>query len=246
MQLAPVLFQLTLDRNDWNRYQIEGAHRVILPPLSCDLCGETWTSTGEAYPATELEATIVQELSVRKVLSFREFEDLRSRLRPILPKGARISPGATLGAFSGVAKGRPFDIAWNERWTMFLSLDVLLRMRSAGVEFGRVSVPALRHLGRGPAPDLVEPEAVPVIPLSRDGLRQPASAPCAQCGRQAGAFESFVLDASISVPDGCDLFRCVNNSAVYVVTERFAAVVQQQNISGCVLKPLAIAGTVAG
>lgn len=234
------LFQLTLNSNDWNRYLIEGGHQNSLPALSCDTCGSTWKTTGESYPTVELDGALVAALGGRRVLGIDEFTSFRDQLRPLVPAGAPLMPGASFGIFAGTAKGRFFDFAWNESWTMFLQTDAFFRLRDRGVRFPKVGVPKLQFSGKGQFPDLIEPEAVPLIDLSRQGRTQPVAAACLRCGRQPGAFEEFLLDASVIIPQDVDLCRARNNSAVYVVTEHFADAVHSLELTGFVLKELRI------
>ena len=241
--MQPEIFELTVDPAAWNRYQIEGEHPVSLPALSCDVCGSTWKSTGESYPTVELSNDDRDFLRSKRVLSIETFEEWRNRLRPLVPPGAPLYPGASFGSFRGTAKGRLLDLSWHESWTMFVHLDAWVALKARNVQMPRAGVPQLRSTVGKAGSDLYEPEAVPVMLLSREGLADPQRSACSRCGRQAGGFEKFLVDDNATVPIDADLFRAQNNPAVYLATARFVEAAQELELTGFVAKRLSLVDT---
>jgi hypothetical protein len=123
---------------------------------------------------------------------------------------------------------------------MFLREDSFFQLREWGVIFPSVGIPHLRYSGKSNLPIMIEPEAVPLFELSRKGLNHPDLTPCDRCGRQPGGFHDFLVDTPVKVPENIDLFRARNNSAVYVVTERFSTAIRNLGLTGFVLKDLPV------
>src|SRR5689334_22814712 len=170
------LFELTVDRNDWRRYQIKGEHAWSLPPLACGVCGSRWKTTGEAYPTVNVgELANAYPVTEQQPLRNEEFERLRGQVAHLAPEGAPLQPGASFGPFHGVARGRFFDIVWHESWTMFLQSDAFTQLSEHGVRMPPFAAPCLVSKGRSTTklPSLVEPEAVPRLDFSLKSLREP-------------------------------------------------------------------------
>jgi uncharacterized double-CXXCG motif protein len=237
----PTLYQLTLDENDWYRYQIEGSHRWSLPPLSCDTCGSTWGTVGEEYPAADLTTLADASAYERSgAVGNVRFEQLRERIRPLVPAEALLRPGTSLGPFVGTAKGTFFDFAWQESWTMLLQEDALLRLHAAGIRMPRCGVPRLSQRGKREIPALVEPEAVPLVEVVRESLDAKERPRCQRCGYKGGRFRMAGVGVDVSVPRDVDIFRARNLPGIYLATERFAEAVRSLGLTGCILKSLPI------
>jgi uncharacterized double-CXXCG motif protein len=230
------LYEITVSPNDWNRYQIEGEHPLSLPPVHCDACKAIWKGRGEAYPGTTSD---VIPPDASQPLSVEKLQELRFLLGALVPPGAPLYPGAEFGEFRGRARGRFFDFAWHESWTMFLQLDALRRLRDFGVSIPRVAPLHLTPKGSTKVPELVEPVAIPLFELAREGLKDPDVLPCEKCGRVASGFRAFLAPSGAVLPEGVDLCRARNNPGVYIGSELLANAVESLSLTGCVMKPLA-------
>lgn len=238
------LFELTVDSADWRRYQIEGEHAWSVPPLVCHTCGSRWKTTGEAYPTVDIgKIASLYPVAEQRPLRNEAFEHLRDQLRALAPQGAPVKPGAAFGPFIGTGRGKPYDIAWHESWTMFMQPHVIDQLIDRGVKMPRCGIPSLTTKGKSHTdfPALLEPEAVPLVDFALTSLREPRQPPCPQCGRQPGSFASFIVDGSSGVPNDVDLFRARNNAAVYIATERLVDSIQALELTGCMFRELSIA-----
>jgi uncharacterized double-CXXCG motif protein len=232
------IYHLTLDRSDWNRYTLEGAHEWTAPPLACGVCGARWKTTGDVYPAVDVEG-IRDEYPVGvPALANAAFEALAHRVSPLLPAGATLRPGTEFGPFEGTAKGRFPDLAWAESWTCFFQLDACVRLQKAGISLP-VLVPAKLTLpGKGVLPDLLEPQAVPAVDLARESLNEPDRLPCERCGRQPGGFSEFLVNRGTRMPRDVDLCRARNCPTLYLVSSRFAEAADRLGLRGCLVHAL--------
>lgn len=97
--------------------------------------------------------------------------------------------------------------------------------------YGRVE---LDYTGKGTPPDLVEPEALPLLDLARESLTEP----CPRCGRQPGGFREFLVPSGAAMPVGVDICRARNCPTIYIVSEGFAEAVNARGLSGYVLRQL--------
>ena len=234
-------FELTLNSNDWRRYQIEGSHEWSLPALICETCGSRWVAIGEAYPAV-VRANVEEcfREGSEKAVGNEELDRWRACVRPHVPAAAPLHPGAAFGQFRGRLNGRPLDFAWNESWTMFCHEEVVLRLHELGVRLPPCGTPQLLGKGKTDVPALLEPQAVPVLDFAREGLERPDRERCRRCGRESSGFRRFLVPADAYQETEWDIFRARNCPTVYVVTERFVDAVAQLGLSGCVTRELEV------
>jgi uncharacterized double-CXXCG motif protein len=232
------IFLATPNLADW-RYVIEGRYARSVPPVHCTVCGSTWKGGGEAYPTVDADHPDLEPWpDQRTPLVVSEYERLKTRLSAHLPPAAPVRPGAGIGRFTGKVRGKPTELAWQETWTLFLTVDAVRQLLEAGVR-----VPPCAPTDLKPArttltfPTLVEPEIVPLAILDVSGLREPRQEVCARCGRQPGSYEEFIVSAA-SVPNDMDLFRALNHPGLVLASERFMEAVRAKKLRGCSFREL--------
>jgi len=234
------VFRLSVDKDERARYGIDGVNAWTLPRVHCSACGSTWAATGEAYPTVvppNVERFIPSP-SV-KILNLESLSSIRQSLQEHVPEGSPIMPGAGFGPYVATARGKMPDLPWPEFWTMFMKREVFETLRDRGIKIPRVGTPQLTWRGRGGLPDLVEPEAPPLIDVVGD-WSDPLSTRCTACGRRSGWWQRWSLPADTKFPALYDIVRARNAVSVYLITETFAEAFKELELTGFVLKPVAI------
>ena len=95
------LYYLDVREGDWSSYRLAGRHALTLPSVACDHCGSVWSSLGVSYPTCDITALRDLDRDPDSPVPIGEFLELAGRLRLLLPSGAPIQPGTSLGPFTG-------------------------------------------------------------------------------------------------------------------------------------------------
>lgn len=203
-------------------------HKWGLPGIHCPLCHATWSAASEAYPCTDLsgldERKEYEEARLEE--DYTEFERLRERVRPLVPAGAPLRPGASFGPLVGSARGRFGQLVMQYEWTLLVEREALAQLHAAGVR-GLKGCPTQLRFRQKSAPELLELQLEPRGRLHPDCLPPDRKPPCEKCGRVGLSLpKQRVLDAA-SLPDDRDLFRLADFGTVLIATERFVDTVRR-------------------
>jgi len=217
-------------------FEIDARHRWTLPGLKCEVCGDTWATTGVEYPTVDISAEpYAKEYEKGWPVSLPEFKERRARIRSYFREDALLPPGAEFGSLEGKATGRFPDFVWFVPWTLLLKRAAYEQLRSYGVALPQAVAPQLRFSKNSPA-DLVELEIEPIALLADESFLLNGE-PCAGCGREARRVNLPVVSTS-SLPQHVDLFRPRNFPTYILGNERFKEAVEALSLKGIVFSEL--------
>lgn len=197
-----------------------------LPGLHCSVCGATWAGSATAYPSVDLSA-FAERASYAKARPepFEEFVRLRELVRPLVPSGAQLLPGAEFGPLVGCSTGTFGSFFLHFVGIRLLRREALERLQTEGVR-GLRGFPSELRARQQDAVDLWELELLPQGRLHPDC---PPDRPpkCSLCGRNGFPFpDEPVLDLA-SLPTDTDLFVLSDFETVLMGTERFVSAVER-------------------
>jgi uncharacterized double-CXXCG motif protein len=211
---------------------ISAASKWGLPGVTCPKCGNTWSSSGTAYPCVDLSQHPHRaEFEVPRPELIEEFERLRELVRPLVPTGASIPAGTELGPLVGSAWGTFGAFFFQNPWTLLARREAVEALQQAGVQGLKGCKPELRFRQKKNPPELVVLQLEPHGLLHPDCL-PPRPPPCSRCGRDGFQLPENLLLDKASLPTHTDVFRLANFSTVLVGTERFKEAVQRLGLDG--------------
>jgi uncharacterized double-CXXCG motif protein len=237
------IFEVRSDDDAWGKqfdYNIIASHKWGLPGVTCPLCRQSWTSVGLAYPSVDLS-----QLSNDK--AYREFnnvplevyEELKSAILPLIPKGSILEPGTDFGPLIGAAKGNFSDFIWVTPWALLTQPRVLDQLHERGVKMPK-AVPAILKLKGKETREFLELEIEAHTNIAASAYRSKIPAPCAACGRQGLKRPMKIVIEGSSVPGHVDIFRGRNFPTLLLSTERFAEAVKDLRLSNILFQPVDI------
>jgi uncharacterized double-CXXCG motif protein len=163
--------------------------------------------------------------------------ELRDRIRPLLPDNAYLPPGTDFGPFKGAGRGQVPDFAFSYPWSALLRSEALDKLQSFGVR-GLVAAEAqVRFRGKNP-PRLLELQFERFALLSASCLPRWDGIRCPKCdfpinwpGIKTPGQLRLIVERT-SIPSDVDLFRCRNYSTIMLVTERFIEAAHEFKFTG--------------
>lgn len=199
---------------------IQAAHRWGLPAIKCDACGETWATTGVAYPTVYLDQVGIAPYDAPlRPLSPEAFAEFIAPIMQLL-NGAQIPPGAQFGPLDGTIVGQPTDdVTWLNPWTILLQEGPAKRLQ--GIADLEIRLEPANLAGEGGGVRLLELEV-----RTRKARKGEVEYACEICKRQ-------VRDTALanSVDDG-HLFRPHQTPAHIVVDEFGYVCIQRLGLTG--------------
>jgi uncharacterized double-CXXCG motif protein len=218
---------------------IDGSHKWGLPGvIRCPVCKATWGDNSKAYPSVDLTSVAsLADFEEARAAPIEEYERLRELVRPLLPPGAVLEPGAAFGPLVGRAQGHFGPLASPDPWWLLVQREALEKLQAEGLQGLKGCRTALRFRQRA-SPELLELELLPVGRLHPDCLPSNRQPPCARCHRSGIRLpKSPLLDAS-TLPDHLDVFRLEDISTVIICTERFVNACQHLGLDGLEFHPV--------
>jgi len=211
---------------------LNASHKWGLPGLHCPACGATWAGSSSTYPSVDLSSFAARaEFERPRPEPFEEFVRLRELVRPLVPPGAQLLPGATFGPLEGTASGRFGPLFLQSPWMPLIHRDALERLQAEGVRGLRAFPTALRFRGKTP-PELLELEILQHGRLHPHCFPPDTPARCTKCGRLGVRRpEDLVLDAT-SLPEHTDLFRLTDFETTLIGTNRLVQALQCLKLDG--------------
>jgi uncharacterized double-CXXCG motif protein len=186
-----------------------------------------------AYPSVDLSS-----LPERKKFEeprpepFDEFARLRELVRPLVPPGAQLLPGAKLGPLVGTATGTFSPLFFYFVGMPLVHREALERLQAEGVRGLRGFPTGLRFRQRN-HPELLELEILQHGRLHPDCLPPDRPPRCGRCGRNAYRLpEEPILDAATLSTHTADLFRLTDLETVFIGTERFVEAARRLALDG--------------
>jgi uncharacterized double-CXXCG motif protein len=218
---------------------VDAAHQWGLPGIRhCPGCEATWGAGAKAYPSVDLTPlTSLADFETARAEPIEEYERLCELVRPFLPPGALLEPGAGFGPLVGTAQGRFGQFVSNYSCLLLVRREALEKLQAEGLRGLKGCLTAVRFRQRN-SPELLELELLPVGHAHPDCLPPQRKPPCARCGRHGLSLPDDLLLDAATLPSHLDLFRLEDFSTVIVCTERFADACQRLGLDGVAFHPL--------
>ncbi len=232
-------FRVKEDRSAGYTGVVDASHKWGLPGLlSCPTCNATWGDNSKAYPSVDLTSVAtLADFEEARPEPFEEYERLCELVRPFLPSGAVLEPGAAFGPLVGKAQGSFGPLVSPYAWWLLVQREALEKLQAEGLQGLKGCRTQLRFRQRA-SPELLELELLPVGRAHPDCLPSNREPPCPRCGRVAITLpKPLVLDAA-TLPSHLDVFRLEDFSTVIVCTERFVDACQRLGFDGVAFHPL--------
>ncbi|HYO59618.1 double-CXXCG motif protein [Archangium sp.] len=218
---------------------VDASHKWGLPGiLNCPACKATWSGGANAYPSVDLmPVTALADFEKPRPEPIEEYERLCELVRPLLPPGAQLEPGAAFGPLVGVAQGRFGQFVMNYSDLLLVQREALEKLQAGGSR-GLKGCPTLLRFRQRNSPELLELELLPVGRLHPDCLPHDRKPACLRCGRRGHALPDDLLLDDSTAPGHLDVFRLEDFPTVIVCTERFVDACQRLGLDGVVFQPL--------
>lgn len=235
-------FSIEEDRSSVYTGYIEGTHKWGLPGiLRCPGCKVSWSGGAKSYPSVDLSpVAALADFEEPRAEPIEEYERLRELVRPFLPLGAILEPGAEFGPLAGKAQGRFGPLVAHTPWVLLMQREALDELQSEPLQGLKGCRTQLRFRQRS-SPELLELELLPVGRLHPECLPPDRKPPCPRFGRYGLTLPGTrLLDAS-TIPSHLDLFRLEDFSTVIVCTGSFVEACRRLGLDGVTFQPLPVA-----
>ena len=220
--------------------QINASHKWGLPGLSCSTCGATWSGSASAFPSVDLTSLPERAaFETARPEPFEEFVRLRELVRPLVPPGTQLLPGAEFGPLEGTASGSFGPLFLQSSWMPLIRREAWERLQATELQGLQAFPTQLRFRQKNP-PELLELEIAAHGRLHPDCFLPEAPTRCPQCGRlEARRPENMLLETA-SLPEQRDLFRLTDFETTLIGTERFVEAVQRLGLEGAAFQELSV------
>ncbi|QRN95096.1 hypothetical protein JRI60_39370 [Archangium violaceum] len=232
-------FRIKQDRSLGYTGSVDAVHKWGLPGIfKCPACKATWSGGSKVYPSVDLSPVLsLADFEEARAEPIEEYERLCALVRPLLPPGAVLQPGAGLGPLVGNARGRFGSFASPDPWWLLVQREALEKLEAEGLRGLKGCRTELRFRQRN-SPEFLELEILPQGRTHPDCLPSHHDPPCSRCLRFGLSLpDDLLLDAS-TLPNDRDLFRLEDFSGVIVCTERFVDACQRLGLDGVAFLPL--------
>ncbi|MCY1073240.1 SitI6 family double-CXXCG motif immunity protein [Archangium lansingense] len=232
-------FRVKEDNSSVYTGHVEGSHKWGLPGIrNCPACKATWGTDTRAYPSVDLSpVATLADFEEPRAEPIEEYERLCELVRPFLPPGALLQPGAALGPLVGRAQGRFGPLVAPSSWALLVQHEALQKLQAEGLRGLNGCRTQLRFRQRN-SPELLELELPPIGRLHPDCLPLNRKPPCPRCGRRGLTRPDDMLLDAATLPCHLDLFRLEDFSTVIVCTERFVDACRRLGLHGVTFQPL--------
>jgi uncharacterized double-CXXCG motif protein len=237
------IFELLYDKDAWGvhyNFDIVASHKWGLPGVTCPLCRQSWGAVGFAYPSVDL-SQLSDDRPYRKFnnVPLEVYENLKSAITHLVPKGSILEPGTDFGPLIGTAKGNFSDFVWAKPWTLLTQQSVLDQLQEHGVKMPK-AIPAILKLKGKETREFFELEIEAHTKIAASAYNFKIPAPCAACGRQDLKKPEKIIIENASVPRHVDIFRGIDFPTLLLSTERFVRAVKDLRLSNILFQPVDI------
>jgi len=210
-----------------------------LPGIHCPECKATWAGGYTAYPSVDLSSLPERgEYERARPEPFEEVLRLRELVRPLVPQGSPLRPGATFGPLVGTATGTFSPLFFQLLGATLIRREALEQLQAEGIQ-GLRGFPTELRFRQKNHPELLELE------ILAHGRLHPACTPerpppCPTCDRDDFTFpDDPILDAA-SLPTHTDLFRLSDFETIFIATERFVEAVRRLELDEVDIRELPV------
>lgn len=232
-------FRIKEDRSSGYTGSVDAVHKWLLPGIfNCPVCKATWGAGSKTYPSVDLTPVVsLADFEEARPEPIEEYERLCELVRPLLPPGAILQPGAGLGPLVGNARGRFGPLYSPNTWWLLVQREALEKLQAEGLRGLEGCRTELRFRQRN-SPEFLELEILPKGRTHADCLPPNRQPPCPRCHRWGLPLpKDLLLDAS-TLPNDRDLFRLEDFSGVIVCSERFFDACKRLGLDGVSFLPL--------
>ena len=230
-------FFQVLEKNDESTSgYFEGFHKWKLPGVYCEVCGNSWATTGISYPSIELPMEIAKRVdNCSKLIPYDEFLGIKEQIRSFFPMITHIAPGTTFGpldgaVYGGQVKGFIPSVPWD-----LLIADSVLTSLKVEVNLNVVGVNLKTDIGRR----IYEAELRPHGIVGNKDETKRIYERCLYCGvKDDRRVPENIRLIKNSIPSEVDVFRLIDFPTVIIASERFAKIVNELNLNGIVFKEI--------
>jgi uncharacterized double-CXXCG motif protein len=231
-------FRVKEDKLSGYTGDVDGSHRWGLPGIICPVCKSTWGDDSNAYPSVDLTpVAALADFETARPEPAEEYERLCGLVRPLLPPGAMLEPGAAFGPLRGRGQGRFGSLVSPVPWWLLARREALEKLQGEGLRGLKGCRMEVRFRQRE-APELLELEILPAGRAHPDCLPPDRKPPCARCGRLGLSLPRNLLLDAATLPSHLDLFRLEDFSTVIVCSERFHDACHRLRLTGISFQPL--------
>ena len=232
-------FRIEADRSSGHTGHVDAVHKWVLPGiLNCPGCKTTWGSGSKTYPSVDLTPVLsLADFEEARAQPIEEYERLSELVRPLLPPGCVLEPGAGLGPLVGNARGSFGSLVSPDPWWLLVQREALEKLQAKGIQ-GLKGCPTELRFRQRNSPELLELEIRPVGRAHPDCLPPTRNPPCSRCHRLGLSVPDELLLEARTLPSDRDLFRLEDFSGVIVCTERFVDACERLELDGVTFKPL--------
>ncbi|WP_257454576.1 SitI6 family double-CXXCG motif immunity protein [Archangium lipolyticum] len=232
-------FRIRQDRSSGYTGRIDAVHKWGLPGiLNCPACKATWSGGAKVYPSVDLSPVLaLADFEEARAEPIEEYERLCALVRPLLPPGAILQPGAGLGPLAGNAQGRFGSFAFPDAWWPLVQREALEKLEAQGLRGLKGCRTELRFRQRN-SPEFLELEILPLGRTHPDCLPPHRDPPCSRCHRFGIPLPDDLLLDARTLPNDRDLFRLEDFSGVIVCTERFVDACRRLGLEGVMFLPV--------
>jgi uncharacterized double-CXXCG motif protein len=231
-------FRVEEDRAAGYTGYVDATHRWKLPGIICPACKTTWSATSKTYPSADLTPVAsLADFEKARPEPVDEYERLCELIRPLLPPGTVLEPGARFGPIAGNAQGRFGQFVSPVPWVLLVQREALEKLQTEGLR-GVKGCPTVLRFRQRASPELLELEFHFVGRLHADCLPSNRKPPCPRCGYKSMPLPHEPLLDAATLPSHLDLFRLEDYSSIIVCTERFVDACKRLGLDGVVFHPL--------
>jgi uncharacterized double-CXXCG motif protein len=170
---------------------------------------------------------------------FDEFARLRELVRPLVPQGAMLEPGARFGPLTGTGSGHIGQLFMPAPWSLYVRREALEKLQESGLQ-GLHGCPVdVRFRVKRP-PHLMELQLEMYGQFHPDCLPPKREAPCPTCGNDFLKLPDQPILVAHSLPAALDVFRLAQWFTLIVVSERLMETVQQLGLDGVIFENLEV------
>ncbi len=207
-----------------------------------------WGDPALAYPHIEIPKRLKPfQYRLQFPVTWAKFEELRDRLRDVVPPELPLPAGTDFGPLKGVVGGPYHDFNWIWNWECLVRRTALEQLQK---ELGNTihTVPARVTSRRKEKPDFCELVALPLARLSEASRAQLRPDYCSSCGQQfaSGDYSAYVeTSQSVSIkasslPVDTHIVRIRELSRGVLCTERFRQACAKFGLGNIDFEPITV------
>ncbi len=214
-------YKISCDKS--KSYLIDAVHKYSIPGMICDICKSKWAVTGIQYPNIVLSneyAEYEEYYSIRKPYPWQTHHEMKPTTDNLF-KDMFVLPGTKFGPLQGIAKGRFYDFAWLNPWTLLVSYNAYELLKKEDIKLPKVAKTKIVMNDKRDF-DYYEFQIIPKARILDYPIEK-----CERCGRIPITMpDKIKISISPKLLDE-EVFRIVELPTAIIVTENFKNIVEK-------------------